>query len=180
MSKDASVFGSAAWFAAAQAAISEIDTGTAALVLEHQLLPDPTDGREGGGDGGSEAASSEGTGKTASGAAGALRYRLTIAAGKATIAALPAASQSDPPGGARHQTHHQTHHQTQHQALPAADITLIQSAATAAKIRSGQMGALTAIQSGQIEIQGDVRKLLAAAEAVAAVDEALACLAFGV
>ncbi len=121
-------FGSADWFAAAQAALNDLDTGDTELVLEQQILADGND----------------------------LRYQLIIKAGKATIHAVN--EMSDPPAA-------------------KADVSLVQPASVAVKIRSGQLGALAAIQSGQIEINGDVTKLLAAADTVAAVDQALSNLA---
>ncbi len=133
------VFGSDQWFAAAQAALRDVQTGDAELVLGHCVLL----GGENGGD---------------------LRYRLIITAGRATIERDPAQAQA---------THPQT---TPAQTTRPADVTLTQDAAVAAKIRAGQLGALAAIQSGQIKISGDVTKLLAASDALAAVDTALSGL----
>ena len=161
-------FGSAEWFAAAQAALDGLDTGDAVLVLEHQILANEASSNTGS-EAGPSTDSSTGTSADSDNASevrGDLRYRLIIAAGKATIqsettepAGLSDSSDSTPPS-----------------PTPAADVVLIQPASVAAKIRSGQLGALTAIQSGQIEIKGDVTKLLAATDAVAAVDEALSNL----
>ena len=56
------------------------------------------------------------------------------------------------------------------------DVTLSQSSETAVAVREGSLSALTAIQQGLITVEGDVGRLLLAAEALAAVDEALSHL----
>ena len=57
-----------------------------------------------------------------------------------------------------------------------ADVTLRQSSEVAVAVREGSLSALTAIQEGLITVEGDVGRLLLAAEALAAVDEALSHL----
>ena len=57
-----------------------------------------------------------------------------------------------------------------------ADVTLRQSSQVAVAVREGSLSALTAIQEGLIAVEGDVGRLLLAAEALAAVDEALSHL----
>ena len=56
------------------------------------------------------------------------------------------------------------------------DVTLSQSSETAVAVREGSLSALTAIQQGLITVEGDVGRLISAAEALAAVDEALSQL----
>ncbi len=58
-----------------------------------------------------------------------------------------------------------------------ADVTLRQASEVAAAVREGSLSALTAIQQGLITVEGDVGCLISAAEALAAVDEALSHLA---
>jgi len=57
-----------------------------------------------------------------------------------------------------------------------ADVTLSQSLEVAVAVREGSLSALTAIQQGLITVEGDVGRLISAAEALAAVDEALSHL----
>ena len=57
-----------------------------------------------------------------------------------------------------------------------AHVTLRQSLQVAVAVREGSLSALTAIQEGLIAVEGDVGRLLLAAEALAAVDEALSHL----
>ena len=57
-----------------------------------------------------------------------------------------------------------------------ADITLEQSLEVAVAVREGSLSALTAIQQGLITVEGDVGRLISAAEALAAVDEVLSHL----
>lgn len=54
-----------------------------------------------------------------------------------------------------------------------AVVVMSQSAATASAVRQGELGALAALQAGLIKVSGDVRVLIAAAEALAKVDAAL-------
>ena len=58
----------------------------------------------------------------------------------------------------------------------AADITLRITTDTAEAIRKGSLSALTAIQEGLIAVEGDLGPLIAARDAVAAVDKALVAL----
>ena len=58
----------------------------------------------------------------------------------------------------------------------SATVIMKQTTATMSAVRSGTLSALTAIQEGHIEVEGDVRALLAASEALRAVDEALSSL----
>jgi hypothetical protein len=60
--------------------------------------------------------------------------------------------------------------------LNEADVTLSQSSEVAIAVREGSLSALTAIQQGLITVEGDVGRLISAAEALAAVDEALSQL----
>ena len=57
-----------------------------------------------------------------------------------------------------------------------ADVTLSQSSEVAVAVREGSLSALTAIQQGLITVEGDVGRLISAAEALAAVDETLSHL----
>ena len=52
-------------------------------------------------------------------------------------------------------------------------VVMSQSRATAEAVRRGELGALAALQAGLIKVSGDVRVLIAAAEALAVVDAAL-------
>ena len=54
-----------------------------------------------------------------------------------------------------------------------ADVTLRQSSEVALAVREGSLSALTAIQQGLITVEGDVGRLISAAEALASVDEVL-------
>ena len=58
-------------------------------------------------------------------------------------------------------------------AVKTADVTLRQTKDVADELRSGSLSALTAIQEGLIEVEGDLGRLLAAKDAVAAVDQVL-------
>lgn len=59
-------------------------------------------------------------------------------------------------------------------------VVMSQSRETAEAVRRGELGALAALQAGLINVSGDVRVLIAAAEALAVVDAALgAALADG-
>ena len=57
-----------------------------------------------------------------------------------------------------------------------ADVTLSQSSEVALAVREGSLSALTAIQQGLITVEGDVGRLISAAEALSAVDEVLSHL----
>ena len=57
-----------------------------------------------------------------------------------------------------------------------ADVTLSQSSEVALAVREGSLSALTAIQQGVITVEGDVGRLIFAAEALATVDEVLSHL----
>ena len=52
-------------------------------------------------------------------------------------------------------------------------VVMSQSRTTAEAVRSGELGALAALQAGLIKVSGDMRVLITAAEALAAVDAAL-------
>ena len=54
-----------------------------------------------------------------------------------------------------------------------AEVTLEQSLATATEIRRGALSGLEAVQNGQVTVAGDPLALIAAAEALKAVDSAL-------
>ena len=58
----------------------------------------------------------------------------------------------------------------------SATVLMKQTTATMTAVRNGTLSALTAIQEGHIEVQGDVRALLAASEALRAVDETLSSI----
>ena len=58
----------------------------------------------------------------------------------------------------------------------SATVIMKQTTATMTAVRNGTLSALTAIQEGHIEVEGDVRALLAASEALRAVDEALSSI----
>ena len=57
-----------------------------------------------------------------------------------------------------------------------ADVTLQQPSEVAAAVREGSLSALTAIQEGLIALEGDVGRLIDAADALGAVDKALSKL----
>ena len=58
-------------------------------------------------------------------------------------------------------------------AVKTADVTLRQTKDVADELRNGSLSALTAIQEGLIEVEGDLGCLLAAKDAMAAVDQVL-------
>ena len=58
-------------------------------------------------------------------------------------------------------------------AVKTADVTLRQTKDVADELRNGSLSALTAIQEGLIEVEGDLGRLLAAKDAMAAVDQVL-------
>ena len=60
--------------------------------------------------------------------------------------------------------------------VESADVTLRQTKDVANELRNGSLSALTAIQEGLIEVEGDLGRLLAARDVMAAVDRALAGL----
>ena len=57
--------------------------------------------------------------------------------------------------------------------VESADVTLRQTTEVANALREGTLSALTAIQEGLIEVEGDLGRLLAAKDAVAVVDQVL-------
>ena len=60
--------------------------------------------------------------------------------------------------------------------VESADVTLRQTRDVAEALRAGSLSALTAIQEGLITVEGDIGRLIAATDAIAAVDQALADL----
>ena len=58
-------------------------------------------------------------------------------------------------------------------AVKTADVTLRQTKDVADELRNGSLSALTAIQEGLIEVEGDLGCLIAARDAVAVVDQVL-------
>ena len=58
-------------------------------------------------------------------------------------------------------------------AVKTADVTLRQTKDVADELRRGTLSALTAIQEGLIEVEGDLGRLIAARDAVAVVDQVL-------
>ena len=58
-----------------------------------------------------------------------------------------------------------------------ADVTLRQTSDSAQAVREGSLSALTAIQEGLITVEGDIGRLIAAKDALEAVDKALSGLA---
>jgi hypothetical protein len=60
--------------------------------------------------------------------------------------------------------------------VDAADITLRQATDTTNSLRQGSLSALTAIQEGLIAVEGDVGRLVAAKEALTAIDKILSDL----
>ena len=58
-------------------------------------------------------------------------------------------------------------------AIESADVTLRQTKDVADELRNGSLSALTAIQEGLITVEGELGRLLAARDAVAAVDQVL-------
>ena len=61
-------------------------------------------------------------------------------------------------------------------AVESADVTLRQTTDVANALREGTLSALTAIQEGLIEVEGDLGCLIAARDAVAVVDQVLSGL----
>ena len=61
-------------------------------------------------------------------------------------------------------------------AVESADVTLRQTKDVADELRNGSLSALTAIQEGLIEVEGDLGCLIAARDAVAVVDQVLSGL----
>ena len=57
--------------------------------------------------------------------------------------------------------------------VESADVTLRQTTDVADALRKGTLSALTAIQEGLIEVEGDLGRLIAARDAVALVDQVL-------
>ena len=57
--------------------------------------------------------------------------------------------------------------------VESADVTLRQTTDVADALRKGTLSALTAIQEGLIEVEGDLGRLIAARDAVAVVDQVL-------
>lgn len=60
--------------------------------------------------------------------------------------------------------------------VDSADITLRQATDTTGALRQGSLSALTAIQEGLIAVEGEVGRLVAAKEALTAVDKILSGL----
>ena len=60
--------------------------------------------------------------------------------------------------------------------VDSADITLRQASDTTGALRQGSLSALTAIQEGLIAVEGDVGRLVAAKEALTAIDKILSDL----
>ena len=60
--------------------------------------------------------------------------------------------------------------------VESADVTLRQTTEVANALREGTLSALTAIQEGLIEVEGDLGCLIAARDAVAVVDQVLSGL----
>ena len=60
--------------------------------------------------------------------------------------------------------------------VESADVTLRQTTDVANALREGTLSALTAIQEGLIEVEGDLGCLIAARDAVAVVDQVLSGL----
>jgi len=60
--------------------------------------------------------------------------------------------------------------------VESADVTLRQTRDVTDDLRNGSLSALTAIQEGLIAVEGDLGALIAARNAVAAVDKALVAL----
>ena len=101
-------------------------------------------------------------------------YRLVLDSGRAHLEPVPdgadvsnadGADGADGPDGA-----------DEAEGIADADdrtVVMSQSRETAEAVRRGELGALAAMQAGLIKISGDVRVLIAAAEALAVVDAAL-------
>ena len=60
--------------------------------------------------------------------------------------------------------------------VDSADVTLRQTTDTTGALRQGSLSALTAIQEGLIAVEGDVGRLVAAKEALTAIDQILSGL----
>ena len=102
----------------------------------------------------------------------AVAYRLVIDGGRAHLEPVPADADSadvdgEADGGAR---------DGGRVGISDDDggvVVMSQSRETAEAVRRGEMGALAALQAGLIKVNGDVRVLIAASEALALVNTAL-------
>ena len=158
----ANEIGSEAWCAAMSAVLAEVELPEVQATVEQRI---------GDGNGGP-----------------AVAYRLVLDGGRAHLEPVPVADgdsvgSGDGPAGAE-------------EAGPAKDaeeagpakgadetegvadagdriVVMSQSRETAEAVRRGELGALAALQAGLINVSGDVRVLIAAAEALAVVDAAL-------
>lgn len=95
-------------------------------------------------------------------------YRLVLDGGRAHLEPVPdgdGVGSADSPDGADEAG---TAEDADHRI-----VVMSQSRETAEAVRRGEMGALAALQAGLITVSGDVRVLIAAAEALALVDAAL-------
>ena len=85
-------------------------------------------------------------------------YRLVIDGGRAHLEPAPPSAEAADGGSSE---------------LNGGVVVMSQSRETAEAVRRGELGALAALQAGLIQVSGDVRVLIAAAEALALVNTAL-------
>lgn len=149
MAMGASEIGSEAWCASMSAVLADVELPDVQATVEQRI---------GDGNGGPVVA-----------------YRLVLDGGRAHLEPVPvpvpdgdgggAAGSADGPDGAEEAGHAED--------SDSPIVVMSQSRETAEAVRRGQLGALAALQAGLITVSGDVRALIAAAEALAAVDAAL-------
>ncbi len=109
---------------------------------------------------------------------GVVAYRLVIGGRRARLEAVP----MDGTSHGNNETNNEGETTTTRRAVSTrraasddgAVVVMSQSPQTAEAVRRGELGALAALQAGLIKVSGDVRVLVAAAPALAAVDAALA------
>ncbi|MXV86266.1 MAG: hypothetical protein F4117_11675 [Acidimicrobiales bacterium] len=146
MASGANEIGSQAWCAA----MSEVLTG-----LELPEVRATVEQRIGDGNGGPVVA-----------------YRLVIDSGRAHLEPVPPSAEvadgASSDGGGR-----DDHDADVGISDGGGVVVMSQSQETAEAVRRGELGALAALQAGLIQVSGDVRVLIAAAEALALVNTAL-------
>ena len=147
MTIGANEIGSEAWCAAMSAVLADVELPEVQATVEQRI---------GDGNGGPVVA-----------------YRLVLDGGRAHLEPVPVPDSgnvggvdgADGPAGA-----------DESEGIADADdriVVMSQSRETAEAVRRGELGALAALQAGLIRVSGDVRVLIAAAEALALVDAAL-------
>lgn len=146
MATGANEIGSEAWCAAMSEVLTDLDLPEVQATVEQRI---------GDGNGGPVVA-----------------YRLVLDGGRAHLKPVPVpdgdgdgVGSADSPDGAEEAG---TAEDADHRI-----VVMSQSRETAEAVRQGELGALAALQAGLITVSGDVRVLIAAAEALALVDATL-------